>query len=76
MAWKRVANYWLGYSVPRKQFILYYKFFEERQVHQIEPSAQEFSALVDMFRNEAPISFNTDGGYFVSGAELPEHISD
>jgi len=26
-------------------------------------------ALADMFRNEGPINFNTDGNYFVSAAE-------
>jgi hypothetical protein len=69
MAWKRVENYWLGYSLPRKQFYFYYKLAGETSVQQIFPTAQEFLALADMFRNEGPINFNTDGQYFVSAAE-------
>jgi hypothetical protein len=41
----------------------------ENVTYQIFPSPQEFLALSDMFRNEGPISFNTDGKYFVSAAE-------
>jgi hypothetical protein len=69
MAWKRVENYWLGYGVAKKQFYLYYKLQGEGLVHQLFPDSHEFLALADMFRNEGPINFNTDGGYFVSAAE-------
>jgi hypothetical protein len=69
MSWKRVENYWLGYSLPKKQFYFYYKLTTENTVYQIFPSPQEFMALADMFRNEGPINFNTDGSYFVSAAE-------
>ena len=69
MAWKRVENYWLGYSLPNKQFYFYYKLVGENLVHQIFPNPQEFLGLADMFRNEGPINFNTDGKYFVSAAE-------
>ena len=67
--WKRVENYWLGYSVPKNQFYFYYKLVDENTVHQISPGPQEFLALADMFRNEGPINFNTDGSYFVTAAE-------
>jgi hypothetical protein len=33
------------------------------------PAPDEFLALADMFRNEGPINFNTNGQYFVSAAE-------
>jgi hypothetical protein len=69
MAWKGVVNYWLGYNVPQKQFYFYYKLADEIVTHQIFPTPQEFLALADMFRNEGPITFNTDGQYFVSAAE-------
>lgn len=69
MAWLRVANYMLGYSVPKKQFYFYYTLQGESVVHQFFPAADEFLALADMFRNEGPINFNTDGKYFVSAAE-------
>jgi hypothetical protein len=69
MAWKRVENYWLGYSLPKKQFYFYYKLADESSVQQIFPGPRELLALADMFRNEGPINFNTDGQYFVSAAE-------
>jgi hypothetical protein len=74
MAWKRVANYNLGYSIPNNQFYFYYTLEGEGVVYQIFPTPQEFIALGDMFRNEGPINFNTDGRYFVSAAEeVGEH---
>ena len=69
MAWLRVENYWLGYSLPKKQFYFYYKLAGESVVHQFFPTPEEFVGLSDMFRNEGPINFNTDGSYFVTAAE-------
>ena len=69
MAWKKVDNYWLGYSVAKKQFYFYYSLRGESVVYQIFPSPDEFSALADMFRNEGPMNFNTENKYFVSAAE-------
>lgn len=69
MAWKSVENYSLGYSIPKKQFYIYYKLVGDAVSHQFFPSPQEFVGLSDMFRNEGPISFNTDGSYFITGAE-------
>jgi hypothetical protein len=66
MPWKSVASYNFGYSVPNKQFLFYYTLAGDNQTYQLFPSAQEFMSLADMFRNNAPISFNTDGQYFVS----------
>ena len=68
MAWLRVNDYMLGYSIPKKQFYFYYELQGEL-VHQFFPAPDEFLALADMFRNEGPINFNTDGQYFVSAAE-------
>jgi hypothetical protein len=69
MAWLRVNDYMLGYSIPKKQFYFYYELQGEAVVHQFFPAPDEFLALADMFRNEGPMNFNTDGQYFVSSAE-------
>jgi hypothetical protein len=69
MAWMRVVDYHLGYSIPKKQFYFYYTLDGESMTHQIFPTPEEFIALADMFRNEGPMNFNTDGKYFVSAAE-------
>ena len=69
MVWKRVENYWLGYSLETKRLSFYYKLEDESVVHQIFPGTQENLALADMFRNEGPIKFNTDGRYFISAPE-------
>jgi hypothetical protein len=69
MAWKQVENYHLGYNWLERQFYFYYKFQGEATVNQIFPSPEELIALADMFRNEGPISYNTDGDYFVTDPE-------
>jgi len=69
MVWKKVEKYWLGYSLANKQFYFYYKLEGETVTHQFFPSPQEFVGLADMFRNEGPISYNTDGRYFCTAAE-------
>lgn len=69
MAWKLVDHYRLGYSVPKRSFYFYYRLRGDSTVYQIYPSPAEFTALADMFRNEGPIHFNTEGKYFVTAAE-------
>jgi hypothetical protein len=69
MAWKMVDKYRLGYSIPKKEFYFYYSLQGETVVYQFFPSPEEFVALADMFRNEGPINFNTDGKYFITAAE-------
>jgi hypothetical protein len=69
MAWLRVTDYYLGYSLQRRQFYFYYTLDGESVVHQFFPTPDHFIALADMFRNEGPINFNTDGQYFVTAAE-------
>jgi hypothetical protein len=69
MAWLRVDNYWLGYKHSDNQFYFYYKLQGESQVHQLFPSAHECLTLADMFRNEGPINYNTEGKYFITAAE-------
>lgn len=69
MPWKTVDKYHLGFNTVSKQFYFYYKFTGESAAQQIQVNATEFRALADMFRNEGPISFNTDGNYFVTGPE-------
>jgi len=68
MAWKRVANYNLG--TASREAILFLLQPRRRWYRFPDlPDPQEFLALADMFRNEGPINFNTDGNYFVSAAE-------
>jgi hypothetical protein len=69
MAWKTVENYRLGYSVPKRAFYFYYRLEGDTTVYQMYPGSMEFLALADMFRNEGPIHFNTDGKYFVTAEE-------
>ena len=69
MAWQTVEKYYLGYNIPQKQFYFYYKLQGVASVTQIFPSPAEFVALADMFRNEGPISYNTNGKYFTTQAE-------
>ena len=69
MAWKTVEKYYLGYNVVKKQFYFYYQLQGETSVKQFFVTPEEFVALGDMFRNEGPISFNTDGNYFVTAPE-------
>ncbi|NIV35004.1 MAG: hypothetical protein GWN58_37775 [Anaerolineae bacterium] len=77
MAWKRVRNYRLGYSLQKKCFYIYYELEGESSVHQFFPTPEEFVGLSDMFRNEGPINFNTDHRYFVTGTEeVGEEESD
>ena len=52
-----------------REFYFYFTFVGENTLYQIFLSSQECMALADMFRNEGPINFNTDGNYFVSAAE-------
>ena len=71
MARKTVERYNLGYNIQLKQFYLYYELEGENTAHQILPSPGEFLALSDMFRNEGPISFDTEGQYFVTQPTPP-----
>ena len=69
MAWKRVDRYHLGYNIVDKQFYVYYRFENETTTNQMFTSPEEFFALADMFRNEGPVNYNTDGNYFVTAPE-------
>lgn len=69
MAWKKVESYSLGYGIQKKQFYFYYQLQGESVVHQLFTTPEEFLGLSDMFRNEGPISFNTDGQYFTTNPE-------
>ena len=70
MAWKRVARYSLGFNIVSSEFYFYYRLEGETTTQQIFPSPEEFLALADMFRNEGPVNFNTDGNYFVTAPEI------
>jgi hypothetical protein len=69
MAWKMVAWYSLGYHIVSKQCYVYYSLEGENVANQIFVTAPEMLALADMFRNEGPVSCNTDGPYFVTNQE-------
>jgi hypothetical protein len=69
MAWKQVDKYYLGYNAGTKQFMFYYSLQGDAAVRQFFPDPPAFVALSEMFRNEGPISYNTDGDYFVTGPE-------
>lgn len=69
MAWKQVQKYALGYNLADKQFYFYYWLVGDTTAYQFFPSPEEFVALGDMFRNEGPISFDTDLDYFVTSGE-------
>lgn len=68
MAWKTVANYSSGFSLAKKQFSFYYTLAGQQTTNQIFVTPQQLLALNDMFRNAAPIQFNTTGKYFASTA--------
>jgi hypothetical protein len=67
--WTQVESYMLGYNVGTKEFYFYYTLKGQGTANQIFVDAQTFLALSDMFRNERPISYNSQGNYFATGAE-------
>jgi hypothetical protein len=69
MPWSTVASYNLGYSITSRQFLFYFQLENEPSISQLFVSPEEAIALADMFRNEGPVSFNSDGSYFVTGPE-------
>lgn len=64
-----VVSYSLGYSIADRQFSFYYELEGGSAVSQIFVTPEQFVALADMFRNEGPVHFNSDGGYFVTASE-------
>jgi hypothetical protein len=69
MAWISVQWYSLGFNIVDKECYFYYGLQGDNSAHQIFVSAPELSLLADMFRNEGPVSYNSDGHYFVTGQE-------
>lgn len=69
MAWSKVTWYSLGFNIASKQCYFYYGLEGDNSAHQIFVTAPQLSALAEMFRNEAPITYNGDGHYFVSNHE-------
>lgn len=69
MSWSKVTKYNLGFNIVDKQFYFYYALEGENVVHQIFLDAAQFAAVSDMFRNEGPVSYNSDGHYFVTDPE-------
>ena len=69
MAWYNVVSYNLGFSIADRQFLFYFSLNDAPTVQQIDVTPEQFVALADMFRNEGPVSFNSDGNYFVTASE-------
>jgi hypothetical protein len=69
MTFSKVTWYSLGFNTVDKQFYLYFGLDSDNYAHQLFLNAQEFTALSDMFRNEGPISYDTDKHYFVTDQE-------
>jgi hypothetical protein len=67
--WTQVQSYMLGYNAGSKEFYFYYTLQGQSTANQLVVDAQSFLALSDMFRNEQPISYNSQGNYFATGAE-------
>jgi hypothetical protein len=70
MAWSKVTWYSLGFNIVDKQCYFYYGLEGDTSAHQIFVTAAELTALGDMFRNEGPITYNSDGHYFATGQEM------
>jgi hypothetical protein len=70
MAFVTVRGYALGFSVADKRFSVYYWLEDRSTVTQLFVDATQFSALADMFRNEGPVYYETDGQYFVTSQEV------
>lgn len=69
MTWSTVEWYSLGFNIVDKQCYFYYALEGENVAHQIFVTAPELTALADMFRHDGPITYNSDGNYFVSNQE-------
>jgi hypothetical protein len=69
MAWSKVTWYSLGFDIVDKECYFYYGLEGDSSAHQISVNAAELHALADMFRNEGPVSFSSDGNYFVTNQE-------
>jgi hypothetical protein len=69
MAWFKVNWYSLGFNIVDKQCYFYYGLEGDDNAYQIFLTAPEMSALADMFRNEGPVTYNSDGHYFVTSQE-------
>ncbi|WP_448624111.1 hypothetical protein [Geodermatophilus sp. URMC 64] len=69
MAWQKVSWYSLGFNIVDKQCYFYFGLEGDPSARQIFVSAAELSVLADMFRNEGPVSYNSEGNYFVTDQE-------
>lgn len=69
MAWTKVKWYALGFNIVDKQGYFYYCLEGQDIAHEVVVSASELTALADMFRNDGPIMFNSDGHYFATNHE-------
>ena len=69
MAWTRVKWYSLGFNIVSKQSYFYYGLEGEDVAHEVFVTAAQLTALGDMFRNEGPVTYNSDGHYFVTNEQ-------
>ena len=59
-----VTWYSLGFNIVDKEGYLYYGLEGDSSAHQIFVTAQELTALIQMFRDGGQVVFNEDGGQF------------
>jgi hypothetical protein len=68
---KQVETYMLRFDITKRQFTMFYTLVGETQITEFPYALapQEFLALSDMFRNEAPIFFNAERQCFTTSPE-------
>jgi hypothetical protein len=66
MAWSKVTWYSLGFNVADKQGYFYYGLEGDASAHQVFVTAPELTALAEMFRDAAGVTYNSDGHYFAT----------
>lgn len=64
MSTTNVTWYSLGFNIVDKQGYLYYGLEGDNSAHQIFVTAQELTALAQMFRHGGQVVFNDNGGQF------------
>ena len=64
MPTKNVTWYSLGFNIVDKQGYLYYGLEGDSSAQQVFVTAQELTALAQMFRDGGQVVFNDNGGQF------------
>ena len=64
MTTTKVTWYSLGFNIVDKQGYLYYGLEGDTSAHQVFVTAQELTALAEMFRHGGQVVFNENAGQF------------